>query len=325
MASKNTGAETDTTSAATASAEPGDVGTDTANQNDNVTNQLTELEGKLSELQAMQTKLEQERNDAVAARLREEAKYKGLQNQTTKTLQQAAEDRRALEQASKDRAELSEIKSLLETLANRVLDEDEKKDLQFRQRELKLKLQEQAQTDAFQRAQAEAAQAVASPQYQNPEDEKAQFLNYYFPDSGVDSNDPNIDWGDGASSTQEAFRRFTVSVLNIKNKVESARTQNAMAEIQKQTEKALADFKEQQAGLIETAKTEAINTARKDSEKKLRSLGAGVQGTPATDGSQRTLAQQMEVELDDNLLRTKEGSKEYNRRIEAIKNQVRGR
>lgn len=333
MAKESAGANTAPKATATASAEPAAAGSEPANQENDVTNQLTELQARLSQLEEMKNTLEKEKNDAVAAKLREEAKYKGLQNQTTRTLQQAAEDRRILEQMNKDRSELAEIKSVLETLASRVLDEPERKELEFRQRELKLKLAEQASADALKKAQDQMnAQAVASTQYQNPEDEKAQFLNYYFPNSGIDPNDPNIDWGDGAASTQEAFRRFTVSVTGIKSQKDQTNSQNTMAELQKQTAEALAALKAQQAELvqktaeeIEKAKAEAINTARKDSEKKLRALGADVSGTPATDGTARTFSQQLEEELDDTLLRTKAGRDEYNRRIEAIKAKVRGR
>jgi hypothetical protein len=332
MAKESAGAETAAKAEATATAEPVAGAAGTATQENNVTNQLTELQARLSELEGIKSTLEKEKNEAVAAKLREEAKYKGLQNQTTRTLQQAAEDRRILEQMNKDRAELAEIKSVLETLANRVLDEPERKEMEFKQRELKLKLAEQAQVEASQRAQTQAAQAVASTQYQNPEDEKAQFLNYYFPGSGIDPNDPSIDWGDGAANTQEAFRRFTVSVTSIKNQKDQNNAQNALEVMKKQTEEALASLKAQQAELvaktseeIATAKAEAITAARKDSEKKLRALGADVQGTPAPDGSKRTFGQQLEEELPDDLLRTKSGTIEYNRRIESLRQQLRGR
>jgi hypothetical protein len=333
MASNKAGAATDSKPAATATAGPDGGIADAGNQNDSVTiNQLTELQGKFSELETFTKRLEQEKNDAVAATLREQAKYKGLQNQTTKTLQDAAENRRVLEQMRQDRAELSEIKEVLGTLASRVLDEPERKDLEFRQRELRLKLAEEGVAEAQKRAQEQPAQAVASPQYSTPEDAKSEYMNYYFPGENVDPNDSNIDWGDGAQSTQEAVRRFNMSVLKIISQKNQARTQDSMAAIQKQTDETLAQFKKEQGELltktqeeIEKAKTDAINQARKDSEKKLRALGADVSGTPAPDGGRRTLMEQMTDELPDDLLRTKSGQAEYRKRLEAIKNQVRGR
>jgi DNA repair exonuclease SbcCD ATPase subunit len=332
MAKESSGANTAPGTVATAAAGNAGTSAEQATQENNVTTQLTELQARLTELEGIKGTLEKEKNEAVAARLREEAKYKGLQNQTTRTLQQAAEDRRVLENMNKDRSELAEMKSVLETLANRVLDEPERKEMEFKQRELKLKLAEQAQVEASQRIQAQAAQAVASTQYQNPEDEKARFLNYYFPGSGIDSTDPNIDWGDGAESTQEAFRRFTVSVTTIKNQQDQANSQNAMAVMKKQTEDALAELKAKEAELvtktseeIAAAKADAIVSARKDSEKKLRALGADVSGTPAPDGSRKSFGQQLEEELPDDLLRTKSGTIEYTRRIEALKQQLRGR
>jgi hypothetical protein len=332
MAPKTSGAVTESAPAATASAEPAASGTESANQNDNVTNQLKELQETLASLQSAQARTEQEKNEALARAMREEAKYKGLQNQTTRTLQQAAQDRKALESIKQERGELAEIKSVLEVLASRVLDEPERKEMEFKQRELRLKLAEQAQADVARAAQEAAAQAVTSTQYQNPEDEKAQFVNFYFPGENIDPSDPNIDWGEGAQSTQEAFRRFNVSVLKIKNQKAQAQTEETTISIQKQTEEALKALQARQVELekktaeeIATAKTEAIDAARKNSEKKLRALGADVDGTPAPDGARRTFAQQLDTELDDSLLRTKKGQEEYARRIEAIKAQMRGR
>lgn len=333
MATKSTAAATDPTPTATPTGEPVAPTAETVEQKSDVTNQLEELSKKLSEYQALVAQSEAKAKDAEAKALRNEAMYKGLQNQTTKTLQQAAEDRKRLEQLQQDRAELAEIKEMLNVVSSRVLDEDERKDLQYRQRELKLKLAEQAVADAAKAVQ-QPVQTAASPSYENPENVKAQFLEYYFPGIGVDPNDPAIDWGDNASSQQEAFRRFTVSVINLKNQKDQAKTQDAMAAIKAETDKALAVFQAQQEELIkstseqvEKAKAEAIETARKDSEKKLRALGADVPGTPPPDsgGQGKTLMNMMNEQLDDKLLQTAKGREEFGRRMEAIRAAVRGR
>lgn len=320
---KSTGSAPDDKPAATAPAEPIEPVASDTEQKMNVNDQLLELQGKLSQLQEAHAKTEQEKVSAQALALQNEAKYRGLQHQTTKTLQQAAEDKRSLEQYKANQVEMAEIRELLSTVASRVLDEDEKKDLQYRQRELRVKLAEQAVADA--QAQP-VAQNATSTSYQSPEDAKAQFLNTYFPGIGIDPTDPGIDWGEGADGA-EAFRRFTTSVIKVKDQKDQAKTQDAYAAIQKQTEDALAAFKAENTEALTKAKEEAIQTARKDSEKKLRALGADVAGTPTGDAGagSKSLIAMMNEQLDDNLLRTKTGREEYNRRMEAIRTQVRGR
>lgn len=328
MAPKSSGTAPDTKPAATAPAEPVEPTTDTEGQNVDVNAQLLELQGKLVQLQAAHAVTEKEKVDAQALALQNEAKYRGLQHNTTKTLQLAAEDKRSLEQYKQNQGELAEIRELLSTVANRVLDEDERKDLQYRQRELKVKLAEQDIA-----ARMAEPQTAASTSYQTPEDAKAQFLNTYFPGIGIDPSDPGIDWGEGAEGS-EAFRRFTTSVIRVKDQKDQTKTQDAYAAIQKQTEDALAAFKAQNAELLTTtqaeiakAKEEAITAARRDSEKKLRALGADVPGTPPADAAAggRSLMSIMNEQLDDTLLRTKSGREEYARRMETIRNTVRGR
>jgi hypothetical protein len=328
MAPKSSGTAPEAKPAATAPAEPAAPAPDAEHQNIDVNAQLLELQGKLAELQAAHAVSEQDRINAQALALQNEAKYRGLQHNTTKTLQQAAEDKKVFEQYKQNQGELAEIKELLSTVASRVLDEDERKELQYRQRELKVKLAEQAVA-----AQAAEPQAATSYSYQDPEDAKSQFLNTYFPGIGIDPKDPGIDWGDGAEGA-EAFRRFTTSVIRLKDQKDQVKTQDAYAAIQKQTEEALAAFKTQQAELVTAtqaeiakAKEEAITTARKDSEKKLRALGADVPGTPPADAAAggKSLMSVMNEQLDDTLLRTKSGREEYARRMDAIRNTVRGR
>ncbi len=333
MAKQSTAAATDPTPTATPSGEPVAPTAEPVEQEPNVNAQFEELKNKLAEFEVLKSQAEAKAKDSEAKALRNEAMYKGLQNQTTKTLQQAAEDRKRLEQLLRNDAELAEIKEMLNVVSSRVLDEDEKKDLQYRQRELRLKLAEQAVQEAAKAATEQSVQTAASPSYESQENVKAQFLEYYFPGVGIDPNDSGIDWGEGSSSQQDAFRRFTVSVTNLKNKQDQAKTQDAMATIQAQTSKALEDFKLQQAELLKTtsdavekAKVEAIEQARIDSEKKLRRLGADVPGTPAPDssGQNRTLKALME-EIPDSLLQTAKGREEFNRRMEQIRATVRGR
>lgn len=331
MAGKSTATETPVTPEAPAPAEPTATAPAGESGQEIVANQEIEsLRKQIADAAAAMEALSRQRDDAVANALRADAQYKGLQNQTTKTLQKAAQDRRELELARMQAAEVGDIKSLLNTLASKVLDEDEAKQLQWKQKELELQRREAALTAA---ANAPKEEPVAEPQqYTTPEDEKAQFLSYYFPGVAIDPKDPNIDWGVGATSTQEAFRRFTTSVLKIKDTQESSKANNAVAELQKQAAAQLEAMKQQISDLasksqeeIAAAKTAAAEEARKEAEKRLRAMGADVSGTPTSDGSGRkTLGQQVNEVLDDSLLsQGPKGVAEYNRRVEAIKKQVR--
>jgi hypothetical protein len=337
MAPKIAGAGTATETATTASAETAASSAEPeAQKNDAFEKQLTELQGKLTELTAERDKVTQEAKDATASRLQYEAMYKGLQNQTTKTLQNAAQTRKDLEQAKLDRAELAQIREALDTVTNHLLDEDERKELGLRQRELKLKQAEQAITEAAQQAvQESTAQATASPQqYIAPETTKKDFVEYYFPGLGIDPNDSRIDWANDVPQAENAraFQRFTNSIVRIKNEMDQAKNQDVVAQLQKQAEEQLAAIKAEQetknaqtAAEIEQAKVTAKADARKEAEAKLRKLGADVSGEHADDGARKSFGQQMVEQLDDSLLQTKSGQAEYARRVEAIKQQrVRG-
>jgi len=330
MPGKSPAAETPDVTAATGIPEPVLTEVESAG-NDNVMKELEAVRSNLAALQANYDKATKERNDAIAAALRADAQYKGLQNQTTRTLQKAAEDRRALAQAQLQAAEIGDIKSLLNTLASKVLDEEEAKQLQWSQKELEFKRREAA-IEASKNAPVD--ESDATPQYNTtPVDEKAQFLSYYFPGVDIDPNDPNIDWGAGATNTPEAFRRFTTSVLKIRDEKEAVKANDAVAIAQKQAAEQLAAIQKQQEELaaktaqeIADAKAAAIEEARKEAEKRLRALGADVSGTPPPDGSgTKTFGQQLEETLDDGLLKTKKGQEEYARRVEAMKKQVRER
>lgn len=334
MAPKATVAATDATPAATAPAEPVAPATEPAQKTEAIENQLTELQSKLAEYQGVQARLEKERNEAIAERLRQEAMYRGLQNQTTKTLQEAAKNRKELEQALKDRAELSSIKetiasqtTILETLANRVLDADEVKELSYKQREAQLKQREQALS--AQPAPVEPEQIPASSQQEAAlEFDKAQFVSFYFPGVEVDPNDPRIDWASEITNTQEAFRRFNASMVKIVREMDDAHTQDIVGQLKAQSEQALKELEAksqeaatQSAAEIERIKAETVVTTRKETEKRLRQLGADVEGAPPADGARRTLAQQLEEEVPDSLLY--KDPKEYARRVEAVKKRVR--
>lgn len=330
MAGKSSGTETPVTPEATGTPEtPAPAPTGESGQEIIANPEVENLKKQIADAAAAMELLTKQRNDAIAISLQRDAQYKGLQSQTTKTLQQAAKDRRELAIAQMQAAEVGDIKSLLNTLASKVLDEDEAKQLQYTQRELELKRREAA----FEAAKtAPVEEPVVEPQqYTTPENEKAQFLSYYFPGVDVDPNDPNIDWGVGATTTQEAFRRLTTSVLKIKDQKDSAKANDAITAMQQQTAAQLATFKQQIEDLstksveeLAAAKTKAAEDARKDAEKRLRAMGADVSGAAPSDGSGRkTFGQQIEESLNDDLLRTKEGQKQYQKNLEAIQRQVR--
>lgn len=330
MAGKSSATETPVTPEAPAPAEtPAPAPAGESGQEIIANQEIESLRKQIADAAAAMEALARQRDDAVANALRSDAQYKGLQNQTTKTLQKAAQDRRELELARMQAAEVGDIKSLLNTLASKVLDEDEAKQLQWKQKELELQRKEAALMAA---ANAPKEDPIAEPQqYTTPEDEKAQFLSYYFPGVAIDPKDPNIDWGVGANSTQEAFRRFTTSVLKIKDSQESSKANNAVAELQKQAQAQLEAMKQQISDLasksqeeIAAAKTAAAEEARKEAEKRLRAMGADVSGTPNPDGTgSRTLAKQIDEEIPDSLLYS--DPKEYARRVGAINKQVRER
>ena len=331
MAGKSSAAETPVeTVAATGTPEPVAPPADPAQEI--IANEAETLKKQIADAAALVEKLTSERNNAIANALRADAQYKGLQSQTTKTLQQAAADRRALAVAQAQAAEVSDMKSLLQTLAGKVLDEDEAKQLQWTQKELELKRREAA-IEAAKTAPAE--ETVATPQqYTNPTDERARFLSWYFPGVEIDPNDPNIDWASDASGEAEAMKRFIGSVMKIKDQKDATKTNDAVSVLKQQSETQLAELKAKQDELvaktaqeIEDAKAAAIEEARKETEKRLRAMGADVAGTPAPDGSgNKTFGQQLEEVLDDNLLRQgPKGVAEYNRRVEAMKKQVRER
>lgn len=297
------------------------------------------LQAKVAELQAIADKLAKERDAATAEKIRQEAMYKGLQNQTTKTLQKAAEDRKALEQERVARAELQEIKQLLGAVTSKVLDESEQKELEYQQREARIKA-EQAWLEA-QKANPVQPEPTIAPQYTDPDAEKARFLDFYFHGIDIDPKDPGIDWGEGETDTRIAFSRFTTSVLKLKAQKDQEKTQDVVATLQKQAAETLAEIKAQQAELkakadaeVEQAKAEAEEAARKKAEAKLRKMGVDVAGTPPPESdTKRTLGQKIDNDLDESLL-TKgkpfskeraEGQAEYARRLAAIQNEIRGR
>ncbi len=335
MATKATGAATDPTPTATAPAEPVVPAAEPAQNTNAIENQLIELQGKLSEFQATQVRLEKERNEAIAERLRQEAMYRGLQNQTTKTLQEAARNRKEYEQAFKDRAAINAIQeqianqtTVLETLASRVLDADEVKELTYKQREDKLKRAEQALIAAQSAPVTEPAPTAASSQQEAAlEFDKSQFVSFYFPGVEVDPNDPRIDWATDITNTQEAFRRFNASMVKIIRETDQAQTQDVVSQLKAQSEASLKELEARNQELttqntaeIERVKAESLTTARKEAENRLRKLGADVEGTPVSDGARRTLSQQIN-EIDDSLLYR--DPKEYARQVELVKKQVR--
>jgi hypothetical protein len=329
MAKEPTATGTPVTPAATATAEiatPAPTGEPA--QEVVATQAVEDLKKQLGQAAEALKSLETEKNNAVANALRADAQYKGLQNQTTKTLQRAAEDRRALAVAQMQAQEIGDIKSLLNTVIGKVLDEDSAKEFAYAQKDLELKRREAA----YEALKNVSIEPEPEPQnFTTPENEKAQFLSYYFPGVEVDPNDSNIDWGVGANSTQEAFRRFTTSVLNIKAQKDQSKANDAVVAVQKQAteqlqavQKQIEDLASKSVEEIAAAKATAGEEARKEAEKRLRAMGADVSGAAPSDGSGRkTFGQQMEEAVPDSLLYTKKGQEQYAKNLEAIKKQVR--
>jgi hypothetical protein len=331
MAKESSATETPVTPAATGTPEtPASTPAGESAQEIVATQAVEKLQAELDKATAALKQLELERNNAVANAVRSDAQYKDLQHQTTKTLQKAAEDRRALAVAQMQAQEIGDIKQLLNTVIGKVLDEDSAKEFTYAQKDLELKRREAA-IEALKNAPVEPEPEAEPQNFTTPENEKAQFLSYYFPGVDVDPSDPNIDWGVGAQSTPEAFRRFTTSVLNIKAQKDSTKANDAVVAVQKQATEQLEAVKKQIEDLasksveeIAAAKAAAAEEARKEAEKRLRAMGADVSGAAPSDGSGRkTFGQQMEEAVPDSLLTTKKGQEQYAKNLEAIKKQVR--
>src|SRR5579859_1836184 len=79
---------------------------------------LAEYETNFKKLNEKVSAVEKEKREAQAESLRWQATYKGLQNQTTQKLQEAAALQRQLAESQQTRSELLEMKELLNQMAS---------------------------------------------------------------------------------------------------------------------------------------------------------------------------------------------------------------
>lgn len=290
-------------SQSTAQTGNGNSGSENTSQ-DKTVERLRELEGqvaKFAELEAQSKKFEDQLKSAQAQAVRWESSYRSLQANTTASLQEASRIRQQLsereklqEQLAATRSDLAQMREGLNFLASKVVDEDSAKEFSARQRETQARLAEESARQTIAQLQA-ATQVTNQPQpqvqqYVDPAEQKKNFVDYYFPNSGIDPNDPSIDWGDGANSTPEAFRRFTTSVTNLIRIREDRQTNSGQSESSPQTEaqKLLEQLRKEREEL-ERAKANAAQDleeqARRAVEERLRRTGAdaGNSSTPSAE------------------------------------------
>ncbi len=178
-------------------------------ENQEIGTKFEEFEKKIQKLEevtqkatALEAELNQERGKSAQA----EAKYKGLQNQTTRKLQEAAQLQRQLQGQAATAQELAQLRQLVEYIARRDLDEGEAQQLEVLRREAAVQAREQALTQPQQQTNYNVVDETTR---------KQQFLEAYFPNSGIDPDDPNLDWGEGLTDQGEAFRRLSTSVKKV--------------------------------------------------------------------------------------------------------------
>lgn len=266
-------------------------GTGNTNQDAEVS-RLRDLEtqiAKFAELERTNKSLEQQLVAAQSETARMTASYRSLQANTTSSLQeaarirqQAAEQSKILEELSASKNELAQMREGLSFLASKMGDEDTAREFAIRQRETQARLaEEQARARIAQLQQAATIQPTTqyatqqSQSYVDLDAQKRQFVDHYFPGSGVDFNDSRIDWGYDAPNRDEAFRRFTTSV----SRIISDRSAGAQPTANTQTtaESLLAQIQKEREEL-EKARTSAADEireqARREVEERLRRTGA---------------------------------------------------
>ena len=242
---------------------------------------------KFAEIEKTNKALDQQLRAAQAEALRWSTSYRSLQANTTSSLQEAARLRQAtaeqakvLDELTASRQELAQMREGLSFLASKMGDEDTAREFAIRQRETQARLaEEQARARIAQLQQAATAQPAQyqETQTQTPfvdlDAQKRQFVQYYFPNSGIDYTDPRLDWGDGAASTPEAFRRFTMSVEKIQGDRQTNQGQQPLSE----TETLLARIQKEREELEKArvnVSEEVREQARREVEERLRRTGA---------------------------------------------------
>ena len=282
--------DTDNTGTAQAntdnSGQANDQGAGNKNQDAEVS-RLRDLETQIAnfaELEKTNKSLAQQLAAAQSESARMTASYRSLQASTTSSLQeaarirqQAAEQSKVLEELTASRGELAQMREGLSFLASKMGDEDTAREFAIRQRETQARLaEEQARARIAQLQQAATMQPttyntqVQTQQYVDLDAQKRQFVDYYFPGSGVNFNDSRIDWGYNAPDGEAALARFKSSVSRIITGQASTDTQgdaaNLLAQIRREREE------------LERAKTSAADQikeqARREVEERLRRTGA---------------------------------------------------
>lgn len=295
-------------------AQPGNGNSGSENTaQDKTVERLRDLESqvaKFAELEANSKKLEEQVKAAQTEAARWQSSYRSFQANTTAALQEASRVRQQLSEREKlqdqltaTRADLLQMKEGLTFLASKMVDEDSAKEFAARQRETQARLAEEqarqtlAQLQATMSGTQPAQQAQQIQTYVDPTDQKRDFLGYYFPNSGIDPNDPSIDWGDGAASTQEAFRRFTTSVTTLMSSKQDRQSnqgqpQNAQTDAQKLLEQLKQEREKLELDKANASK-EIEEQARRAVEERLRRTGADAGNSSAAGADTRRVASKL--------------------------------
>lgn len=327
----------------TADAGQGAASAGTGNQDAEVT-RLRDLETKIAkfaELESKNQSLEQQLRTQQAEALRWSTSYRSLQASTTSSLQeaarqrqQAAEQARVIQELTASRQEIAQMRDGISFLASKMGDEDTAREFAIRQRETQARLAEEQARARI--AQLQQAANVQNPTYQeqqtqppfvDPDAQKRQFVEYYFPNRGIDHNDSRLDWGEGAPSTQEAFRRFTTSVTNIlEDRQRNQGQQSTPSEAQ-----ALLDSIRKEREELEKARanvsTEVSELARREVEERLRRTGADAGNAGGRDEGVRRAATRLN-EVDESKLMVgepgarKAAAKNMEEELRSVRNQL---
>lgn len=315
------------TSSATANAGTeggGETGKQETTNGSDVQVQLTAYQQQLQDLVAERTRLEAEANGHKQRAEDLDKSLRRLQQNTTAKLQQAAEQRRRLQQETELRAEITDLKMLVQRLASGQLDEQQIAQYELDRQRLALQTQQEL---LRQQAQGDFTGHIDMDAY------KAQLLDEIAPDTSIKPEDPRIDWAQDAPDRST----WTVRVMNSLRRAEAQDRQNGVtnattpqtpndpqAVLQAQMEALQKDFQERVTKLAEEQRKtleEERAVANRATEERLRAAGVDALDASARpeSASNTTLMSRIETELDENLLRTPEGRAKWAERERAIK------
>ncbi len=302
------------------------------------------VESRVVEIEAERTKLTEERSslqtELEAAKKRAEdldRNLKAHQRNATAKLQEASDLRRQVTNQEslkfELKAELAQQRTMLNRLAQVMLEEDQQKQLALDMRESQLQWQ-QSQLQSTMQAQQQM-QVPQEPSEIDIERYKSELFQTYASDSTIDYNDPRIDWAGDVNIQQQGIAPWLMRFRGSVNKIEREKVDESqkalIASIQQQNAeqfKALQEeaklAKTEASKATEEAATQARNETLKQEEDRLRKKGVDAGATLSSDGT-RKLQSELE-EIDDSLLYSKNPAdrRKYDEQLKAVRNKIYG-